>query len=115
MNKTYYNRRKNLIEKLTTDLIKELKQDSQVYNEITIYAYLNRALNAKLQHKIVNKKSKNKPKNVPVLQFNKFGSKIGKFKSYAEAQLYTGVKAPSISNVINGKRLTAGGYYWKPA
>lgn len=108
---TYHRRKRGLLEKLVKELIEELKQDPQVYNDIVIYSYLNRAFNSKLQK---TSPKKERTKNIPVIQYNKFGSIIGRFNSYAEAQLYTGIKATAISNVINGLRMTAGGYYWKP-
>lgn len=110
MNK-YQNRKRGELEKLTKQLIEELKKDPQVYNDLIIYSYLNRAFNSKLQKRSPKKQ---RTRNIPVIQYNKFGSIVGRFDSYAEAQLYTGVKATAISNVINGKRFTAGGYYWKP-
>lgn len=49
----------------------------------------------------------------PVYQFDSKGTFIAEFPSLAEAERQTGVCKSSIRCVINGKRLTAGGFVWK--
>lgn len=46
-----------------------------------------------------------------VIQISKDGSVIAEYVSYSEATRQTNIH--NIDNVCNGKRITAGGYFWK--
>jgi len=51
---------------------------------------------------------------IPIAQCDiKTHEVIRKFKSGAEAQKNTGIPRQNISKVVRGKRMGAGGYYWK--
>lgn len=56
---------------------------------------------------IANKYSK------PVYQFDEHGKFLKEFPSLTEAERSTGVSKTNIKNVIQNKRLTAGGFVWK--
>ncbi len=49
----------------------------------------------------------------PVSQYNLAGSKIGYFKSLKAASKKLGIDDGVISNALNGRYLTAGGFAWK--
>ena len=51
--------------------------------------------------------------SVPVIQYDKSGNEIARYKSQKEAAEATGVGNRHISCVCKGKRKTAGGYIWK--
>ena len=111
MNITYHNRRKKFLSRLTKQLIKELKENVDVYNETIVYVYLNRAFSGSDKPRR-DKRLGNSTAPIYVEQYNVHGSRVGHFNSLALAEKYTGIKSSQISDVINGKRLTAGGYYW---
>ena len=48
-----------------------------------------------------------------VSQYDLEGNYIATFKSIAQATEATGVDGPGITEVVNGKRITAKGYYWR--
>lgn len=50
--------------------------------------------------------------SIPVIQLTLDGKFVAKFGSAGEAQLKTGIRATSISNVRTGLRIKAGGYKW---
>jgi hypothetical protein len=52
-------------------------------------------------------------KKKPVIQYNIQGKRIAKFDSAVAAAKATGIGDTSISNAINGKYKTAGGFIWK--
>lgn len=74
-----------------------------------------KSLNIKLNNKpskrnlesIANKYSK------PIYQFDEHGKFLREFPSITNAELSTGIAASNIRSVIQGKRLTAGGFIWK--
>lgn len=47
-----------------------------------------------------------------IIQFDLNNKCVGLYESLKEASIKTGIKSCSISNVINLRRKTAGGYYW---
>lgn len=49
----------------------------------------------------------------PICQFNSDGTFVAEFSSIGEAERQTGIPKSNIRCVINGKRLTAGGFVWK--
>ncbi|WP_153796806.1 NUMOD1 domain-containing DNA-binding protein [Foetidibacter luteolus] len=49
-----------------------------------------------------------------VSQYNQKGNRIKTFPSILEASRQTGVSPTSIGSVLQGKQLTAGGYFWAP-
>jgi len=49
----------------------------------------------------------------PVYQFDEHGKFLKEFPSLTEAERSTGVSKANIKNVIQNKRLTAGGFVWK--
>lgn len=51
-------------------------------------------------------------KSLPVLQIDKNRKVVARYAGQAEAYRATGVKQGDISRVCNGKRKTAGGFYW---
>ena len=68
--------------------------------------------NENMQHAFENGLSNVKP-NMPVLQLTKSGTLIAKYVSISEACRQLKMHKSNISNVLNGKRKTAGGYLWK--
>ncbi len=48
-----------------------------------------------------------------ISQYNKLGGKIKTFHSIAEAAAVTGLGTSNISGVIQGRKLTAGGFVWR--
>lgn len=48
-----------------------------------------------------------------VNQFSKNGERVASYASMIEAQQATGILVTSITNSINGRSRTAGGYVWE--
>lgn len=54
-----------------------------------------------------------KESNVSVIQYDKMGKLIAKFKSVSEASRKTGLYASNIFACIGGRLKTTGGFVWK--
>ena len=59
------------------------------------------------------KRSAGKHLATKVAAYDKEGNKIGEWLSLADAGRELGIQSANISKVLNGERLTAGGYIWK--
>ena len=59
------------------------------------------------------KRSAGKHLATKVAAYDKEGNKIGEWLSLADAGRELGIQSANISKVLNGARLTAGGYIWK--
>ena len=80
----------------------------------TISIHLKRELN--LSDEDIKEKGytmRSKKQCQPVGQFSLAGEPINTFSSMKEAEIKTGICRTHISQVCNGRRLSAGGYKWK--
>lgn len=106
---------------LTDKLIKLLKEDTSenIYNRKIIRTYISNlfriAYNRYKCEKI--RKSKNKTKRKQIKKLDKFGNELKLYKTIQEAYLdnkdIKGIYPSTISDCCNGKRNSAGGFYWK--
>lgn len=89
--------------------------DKTIKKWCVIYGFTLKELNIKPE---VKKSTKNKEAiankyGKPIYQFDKFGKFLQEFPSIAEASRVTNVSKSSIREVIQNKRITAGGFVWK--
>ena len=88
---------------------------NKTYNYIWLYNY------NEIKDRLLKIKSKNtkhlrfyyKESSVKVMQFDKGNNFIKRFKSISDAKRKTGINLANISQCINNKRKTAGGFIWK--
>lgn len=64
---------------------------------------------------VVKKEEKSKEKVRAVLQYDKEGELVRRYASVSEASRLTDISRSKISEVINGRRNSAGGYIWRYA
>lgn len=91
------------------------KDENKLNNEVAnlewcTYSYNNNYNNRKERE--IKTQQETSPKNKAINQLSKNGKIIATFISLREAQRETNIPHNNISEVINGKRKTAGGFYW---
>lgn len=102
----------------TVDHINGIRDDNRACNLRWMSRRDNVLLgHAKKGHSINGRRKPQKPKKgrktIPILQMDKQGVVVKEYNSLMDAERETGIGSGRISNCINNRKKSAGGYIWK--